>query len=78
MVQCPTCHIQFSAGHRVCPICRAFQTPRSERVRYLASETERQIEKGVATAVDQNWLVAEDLSDDQAKTLVRLVQRKLA
>lgn len=78
MVHCPVCQTQFSAALAVCPVCRSFETPRLDWLRYLASETEKRLENGTPAAQVQEWLVERDLAAAEAETLVRLIQRKLA
>ncbi|WP_442511783.1 hypothetical protein SH528x_003526 [Novipirellula sp. SH528] len=70
MITCTNCNIAFSPGFATCPRCKTFETPVSDRKRYLTQDAKNRISDGQPAADVRAHLVANGFSDADADALV--------
>lgn len=70
MIECPACKISFGPSHRVCPRCQTFEPALNDRIEYLISAAEMELENGVVSSEVEARLVQDGVSPNEAHEIV--------
>ena len=70
MIDCPNCNIAFSPGYQSCPRCKAFDTPRADRSKYLRSKTRELADKNRSREEVLDYLEGQGLHRVDAEELI--------
>jgi hypothetical protein len=77
MITCANCGIGFSPGYRYCPRCKEFEAPFAQRVEFLTSQAEAQLEAGESLQDVEAWLIESGFAPLDAAHVVAARGRKV-